>query len=182
MSRVGRKPIEIPKDVKVIINSDKVMVEGKVGKNEVQLLPGITCTINDNKLQVARNDDSGPMKAKHGLIRALIANAIAGVENKFTKALDIVGVGYKSAVEGNILILNVGYSHPVRFPLPAGIEVKVDKQTHIAISGVNKQLVGQIAADIRFVKKPEPYKGKGIRYSNEFIKLKPGKAAQKAVK
>jgi large subunit ribosomal protein L6 len=175
MSRIGKKIIPVLQGIKVEIKPTMVEVEGKKGKLSVPIPPGISFELKDAALCCKRSDDSKKQRAFHGLARSLVANAVKGVNEGFTKELEIVGIGYKAQVEGKDLILNLGYSNPIRFPIPKGVEIKVDKQTQISISGINKQLVGQAAADIRTFRKPDVYKGKGIRYKGELLRKKVGK-------
>ena len=179
MSRVGRKPIEIPKGVTITKNGSNVKVKGPKGELESRLHPNISVEIKDNELIVTRPDDMKENKALHGLTRALIQNMVNGVLNVFTKTLDIVGVGYRAELKGKNLLLNIGYSHPIYFIPPEGVVIQTPVQTQIIISGIDKQLVGLVAAKIRSIRKPEPYKGKGIKYSDEQIQRKAGKTAGK---
>jgi len=178
MSRVGRKPIAVPAGVAVKVQGTAVLVEkGKVALTQ-NLPPGITCTVDKGAVTFARRDDSRQQRALHGLTRALVANAVRGVSEGFSRDLDIVGIGYKAQLAGRTLQLALGYSHPIDFPIPDGIEIKVDKQTRLTVSGADRQMVGQVAAEIRSLRPPEPYKGKGIKYVNEVIKKKAGKAGK----
>jgi len=179
VSRVGRKPIEIPKGVTITKNGSNVKVKGPKGELESRLHPNISVEIKDNELIVTRPDDTKENKALHGLTRALIQNMVNGVLNVFTKTLDIVGVGYRAELKGKNLLLNIGYSHPIYFIPPEGVVIQTPVQTQIIISGIDKQLVGLVAAKIRSIRKPEPYKGKGIKYSDEQIQRKAGKTAGK---
>ncbi|OGU32354.1 MAG: 50S ribosomal protein L6 [Ignavibacteria bacterium GWA2_35_9] len=179
MSRVGRKPVEIPKGVTITKNGSNVKVKGPKGELESRLHPNISVEIKDNELIVTRPDDMKENKALHGLTRALIQNMVNGVLNVFTKTLDIVGVGYRAELKGKNLLLNIGYSHPIYFMPPEGVMIQTPVQTQIVISGIDKQLVGLVAAKIRSIRKPEPYKGKGIKYSDEQIQRKAGKTAGK---
>ncbi|OGV10882.1 MAG: 50S ribosomal protein L6 [Ignavibacteria bacterium RIFOXYB2_FULL_36_7] len=179
MSRVGRKPVEIPKGVTITKNGSNVKVKGPKGELESRLHPNISVEIKDNELIVTRPDDTKENKALHGLTRALIQNMVNGVLNVFTKTLDIVGVGYRAELKGKNLLLNIGYSHPIYFMPPEGVMIQTPVQTQIVISGIDKQLVGLVAAKIRSIRKPEPYKGKGIKYSDEQIQRKAGKTAGK---
>lgn len=179
MSRVGRKPVEIPKGVTITKNGSNVKVKGPKGELESRLHPNISVEIKDNELIVTRPDDTKENKALHGLTRALIQNMVNGVLNVFTKTLDIVGVGYRAELKGKNLLLNIGYSHPIYFIPPEGVVIQTPVQTQIIISGIDKQLVGLVAAKIRSIRKPEPYKGKGIKYSDEQIQRKAGKTAGK---
>jgi large subunit ribosomal protein L6 len=177
MSRVGKKPIPLPKGVKLDIGSTILKVEGPKGKLEVPVPAGITLENKQTELQVLRAGDE--LAAAHGLTRALAANAITGVSTGFVRELDIVGIGYRCDVKGNVAIFTLGYSHPIEFLLPPGIDMKVDKQTHIVLSGTDKQLLGQVAANMRSLRKPDPYKQKGVRYTGEKLRKKVGKAAGK---
>jgi large subunit ribosomal protein L6 len=172
MSRIGKKPIPIPPGVKVSIGPELV-VEGPKGRLTVPIPEGIRVEQQDGQLLVHREGDR--YAALHGLTRALAANAVEGVSKGFVRELDIVGIGYRAEQRGRVLILNLGYSHPIEFVLPQGIEARVDKQTHIVISGADKQLVGQVAANLRALRPPDPYKQKGIRYSDEKLIKKVGK-------
>ena len=183
MSRVGRKPIKIPPGVKVSVKQDRVLVEGPKGKLETHLPGGVRAEVVDGTLVAHRDNDEKPVMAKHGLARSLLANAIQGVTAGFQKELDIVGIGYKAEMRGQYLSLSLGYSHPVDFPVPEGITIKVERGTKpiqnyvatVLISGIDKYKVGQVAADIRSLRRPDPYKGKGIRYATEVVRLKEGK-------
>lgn len=179
MSRIGKKPIPIPDKVKIDIKDGVVAVTGPKGTVSNPIPPGITFERKDKELLTVRKDDTGPQRAFHGLARALVANAVRGVTEGFTREMDIVGVGYRAEARKNSVVFTLGFSHPVEYPLPPGISVTVDKLTHLVISGVDRQLVGQIAANIRSLKKPDPYKQKGIRYTNERLKKKAGKAGGK---
>ena len=176
MSRVGRKVIPVPKEVKVAISERALEIQGPKGKLETPVPPGISFTLRGAELSCQRLNDERQQRALHGLARALANNAIKGVTQGFSKELDIVGVGYKAAVEGSKVVLSLGYSHPVEFRIPEGIKVAVDKQTRVVISGIDRQRVGQVAAEIRSLRKPDPYKQKGIRYVGEVLKKKAGKA------
>jgi large subunit ribosomal protein L6 len=179
MSRIGKKPVTLPDKVKVEIKADTVVVTGPKGTVTNLIPPGITWEKKDKELLAIRKDDSGPQKAFHGLARALVANAVKGVTDGFSKEMDIVGVGYRCEAKKTSIVFTLGFSHPVEYPLPPGISATVDKQTHLVISGVDRQLVGQVAANIRSLKKPDPYKQKGIRYTGETLKKKAGKAGGK---
>ncbi len=178
MSRIGRKPIPI-KDVTVTKTDNIIKVKGKLGELEMKIHPNITVDITKNEIIVKRPDDSKENRALHGLTRALINNMIKGVTEGYTKTLEIVGVGYKAELKGNNVLISIGYSHPIYFIPPEGIKIEVPTPNQIKISGIDKELVGIIAAKIRSFRKPEPYKGKGIRYSNEVIIRKAGKTAGK---
>lgn len=177
MSRVGRKVIPIPKDVKVQVQERSVQVQGPKGKLETPVPRGISFSLEGAELLCKRSGDDREQRALHGLARALANNAVRGVSEGFSKELDIVGVGYKAAVEGNKVVFALGYSHPVEFKIPEGIKVAVEKQTRVTVSGIDRQRVGQVAAEIRSLRKPDPYKQKGIRYVGEVLKKKAGKAA-----
>ena len=179
MSRIGRKPIPILKGVKVSVTGGTVGVEGPKGKLSVPLPGGITAQIEDGTLLVKRPTDEQRDRALHGLARSLVANAVEGVTNGFTKELEIQGIGYKAQVEGKDVVLALGYSHPVRFPIPEGISVTVEKQVRMSIKGADKQSVGQVAADLRSLRAPDVYKGKGIRYVGEIVRKKVGKTGAK---
>jgi len=179
MSRIGKKPIPVPAGVKVRVADGVVYAEGPKGKVSQVLVAGIGAEANDNQLQVTRQDDERQTRASHGLMRALIANAVQGVSQGFTKTLDIVGVGFRAEVKGKQLHMALGYSHPVVFAIPQGIDVAVEKNTRITVSGPDRQQVGQVASEIRNLRPPDPYKGKGVRYSDERLRLKVGKAGSK---
>ena len=179
MSRIGKKPIPIPEKVKVDIKSDTVVVTGPKGSVTNLIPPGIKWEQKDKQLIAVRPGDSGPQRAFHGLARALVANAVKGVTDGFRKELEIVGVGYRAEQKKNSVLFTLGYSHPIEYPIPPGISITVDKQTKLVVSGVDRQQVGQIAANIRSLRKPDPYKNKGIRYVGEVLKKKAGKAGGK---
>ena len=173
MSRIGSKQIDIPAGVEVSVKDDVVTVKGSRGSLDIAVVPHISVAVQDGKVVVSRDDDNA--KAFHGLVRSLINNAVYGVVNGYKKELAIVGTGYKATLAGQKLTLNVGYSHPIDFMVPAGIKMTVTDGVKILIEGFDKQLVGEVAARIRRFKKPEPYKGKGIRYADEHVVIKPGK-------
>jgi large subunit ribosomal protein L6 len=183
MSRVGKRPIKIPSGVKVTIRDRELEVEGKKGKLSTSLPPGIRFELSGDTLTASRTSEEKPYPAYHGLARALAANCVRGVTEGFSKDLDLVGIGYKVEAKPKSVTLSLGYSHPIEFPLPPGISAKVEKQSRsiqnyvatITISGLDRQLVGQVAADIRSLRKPDSYKGKGLRYASEAIRLKVGK-------
>jgi large subunit ribosomal protein L6 len=183
MSRIGKKPIKVPSGVKVTIRDSRLEVEGKKAKLSTAIPPGIRFELNGDTLTAIRESDEKPYPAYHGLARALVANCIRGVTEGFSKDLDLVGIGYKVDARPKAVTLSLGYSHPIEFPLPPGINVKVEKQNKtiqnyvatITISGADKQLVGQVAADIRSLRRPDAYKGKGLRYASEVVRLKVGK-------
>jgi ribosomal protein L6, bacterial type len=177
MSRIGKKPITFPKNVKISQSGGIVKVEGPKGSLSSKLPEGITMAIADGNLVIERKSDERLVRSYHGLARTIIGNMVNGVSNGFEKRLEISGVGYRAEVSGNSLKLILGFSSPVQYNIPKGIEIKVDKQINISVSGIDKQLVGRVAAEIRALKKPEPYKGKGIKYVGEYIKRKAGKSA-----
>ena len=180
MSRVGRMPITIPKGVKVQVVDDVFTAEGPKGKVSQKLLAGFPVKIEDGVIRVERSSDEGPERAKHGLIRALLANAVNGAANGFSRALDIVGVGYKAEIRGEAIHFALGYSHPIVFKLPAGVKAELDaKANRLTFSSADRQMLGQVCAEIRKLRKPDPYKGKGIKYSDEVIRRKVGKAGAK---
>ncbi|MPZ20073.1 MAG: 50S ribosomal protein L6 [Luteitalea sp.] len=175
MSRIGKKPIPIPANVKIALDNGTVEVQGPKGTLRQRVPNGIRFELHDQQL-VAQDPDDGRAGAKfHGLARSLVANAVAGVSEGFKRELDIVGVGYRAEVKGRQVQFALGYSHPVVFDIPEGIEIAVDRNTHVVVSGIDKQRVGQVAANIRALRKPDPYKQKGIRYTGEVLKKKVGK-------
>jgi len=179
MSRIGNKSIPLPEKVKVsITDGGHITVEGPKGKLDYQVPPGITAKQENGELIVVRPDDTGKSKAFHGLSRSLLANMVTGVTDGFKKNLEIQGVGFKAAVQGDILNLSLGKSHPINFPIPTDIKVTVTENTKIAVEGIDRQKVGQVASDIRAYYPPEPYKGKGVRYSDEIVRRKEGKTVQ----
>ena len=179
VSRIGKTPITVPAGVKVIIEGSLVKVEGPKGKLSQEISEGILVKQDGEHLVLSCADGSNDLRQKHGLYRTLIANMIEGVTNGFVKNLEIIGVGYKVAMKGKDLDLAMGFSHPVIFKAPEGIEFSVDGNTKISVKGIDKQLVGQVAANIRKIRKPEPYKGKGIRYAGEYVAMKAGKSGKK---
>jgi large subunit ribosomal protein L6 len=178
MSRIGKKPVPIPGGVKVEVKEGVVYVEGPKGKLTQFTRNQVKVEIENNQVLVSRFSDGKFDKSVHGLYRALIANMIKGVTQGYSKELEIVGIGFKAQVEANKLKMQLGYSHPVIFPIPEGIKIETPKQTQIVIRGIDKEKVGEVASEIRYLCPPEPYKGKGIRFSGEYIKRKVGKAAQ----
>jgi large subunit ribosomal protein L6 len=176
MSRVGRKVIVVPSGVKVAVKETELEVQGPKGKLTSPVPPGISFALAGAELSCQRSNDERQQRSLHGLARALAQNAIKGVTEGFSKDLDIVGVGYRANVEGGKVVFALGYSHPVVFPIPEGIKIAVDKQTRVTVSGIDRQQVGQVAAEIRSLRKPDPYKQKGIRYVGEVLKKKAGKA------
>ena len=176
MSRIGKKPIAVPAGVKVTVSADQVVVEGKGGKLTTALPPYVGVEVQDDKIVVSQTSDVRAANAMHGLARSLINNMVIGVTEGFKKELAIVGVGYKAALQGKVLNLSLGYSHPINFQIPEGIKITVTPENKIIVEGCDKQLVGETAAQIRRFRSPEPYKGKGIRYVDERIVLKEGKS------
>lgn len=179
MSRIGKQPVKIPANVKIKINSDSILVEGQKGKLDLNFIPKVEFKEEDNQVVVTRKDDEKETKALHGLYRMLLNNMVVGVSEGFEKKLEINGTGFRAAVVGKKLNLNIGFSHVVEFDIPAGIEIKVDDNTKLTVSGIDKQLVGHVASVIRGFRPPEPYKGKGIKYVGEVIRKKAGKSAKK---
>src|ERR1700744_3248638 len=179
MSRIGKKPIPLPKGVTYAVEGNTVRVKGPKGEVVTHMPGGVKLEQNDGQLLVVREDDS--KAAVHGLVRALVNNSVEGVTRGWTRDLDIVGIGYRAELKGkNMVVFTLGYSHPIEFPLPTGIEVTIDpKQTHLTISGIDRQKVGQVAADMRSLRKPDPYKNKGVRYTGEKLKKKAGKSGSK---
>lgn len=179
MSRIGKKPITLPKGVEVKQEGETVVVKGPKGTLKAPLAPGISMKVESGELSLLRENEDRKTRAFHGLTRALVANNVTGVTEGFKKELDIVGVGYRAEIKGKQVVFALGYSHPVVFDVPPGIEVAIDKQTHITVTGVDRQLVGQVAANIRRLRKPDPYKQKGVRYTGEVLKKKTGKTGAK---
>jgi large subunit ribosomal protein L6 len=177
MSRIGKLPITIPNGVTITVDPDEITVAGTKGTLKQFTMPGITVALEDGKIIVTRESDEPKIRAKHGLMRSLLNNMVLGVSQGFTKKLEINGVGYRVAAQGASLKLNLGFSHDVIFPLPQGVTATTEQNT-ITISGIDKQQVGQVAAEIRALKKPEPYKGKGIKYTEERIIRKSGKSGK----
>jgi large subunit ribosomal protein L6 len=177
MSRVGKAPIKVLQGVKVEIKDNLVKVEGPKGKLQHTLPKGVTAKVDNGQILVIRDEKDPKAPALHGLTRTLIHNMVHGVHTGFTKELDIVGVGYRAATKGNTLSLTLGYSHPIDYQLPAGITAKVENNTRVVVTGADKVLVGMVAAKIRSFKEPEPYQGKGVKYVDEHIIRKQGKAA-----
>ena len=178
MSRIGKKPITLPQGVEVTVENNYVTVKGPKGHLEGQFNKELTIAVENNELSIERPSDQKFHRSIHGTTRALINNMIVGVSEGFSKQLRMVGVGYRAMMQGNKLVLNAGYSNPVEMPIPDGITVEVPKNTDITISGIDKQLVGEFAANVRGVRPPEPYLGKGIRYVDEYVRRKEGKTAK----
>jgi len=180
MSRIGKKPITFPKNVKISQSADIVKAEGPKGILSTKLPEGIVLTIGDGSMVVERKSEELSARSYHGLARTLIGNMVTGVSAGFEKKLEISGVGYRAELSENSLKFILGFSSPVQYDIPKGIDIKVDKQVNIVVSGIDKELVGRVASEIRALKKPEPYKGKGIKYADEYIKRKAGKSAERA--
>lgn len=181
MSRIGKQPVNVPAGVKVGLSGPKITIEGPLGKLDWDMRPEVSASFDDAKKQilVGRNDDSRQARALHGLTRALIANMIVGVTKGYERKLEIVGVGYLAAVQKGVLQMRVGFANEIHKKIPAGLTVTCPDQTHVLVKGMDKQLVGQFAAEVRAVRKPEPYKGKGVRYDGEVVRRKAGKAMTK---
>ncbi|MFZ5376430.1 MAG: 50S ribosomal protein L6 [Patescibacteria group bacterium] len=177
MSRIGKKPISIPSGVTVSVVGNEIKTKGPKGELSLQLPKGVSVEVEAEMVRVLRANDNLQTRANHGLVRSMLANNIEGVSAGFKKTLKLVGTGYRVAVKGTGLTISVGYSHPVEVQAVAGVTFKVEGNDTINVEGIDKQLVGQVASDIREIRSPEPYKGKGIRYENEYIKIKPGKTA-----
>jgi large subunit ribosomal protein L6 len=180
VSRIGKLPVTIPAGVKIAVDPSAVRVEGPKGKLQAAIPAGVQVTVEGNVAQVTRDNEQRKLRALHGLTRKLIANMAQGVSQGFTRVLDINGVGYRAEVKGQEIHMTLGYSHPVVFPLPPGVTAAVERQIIITLSGADRQLLGEMAAKIRSLRPPEPYKGKGIKYREEFIKRKAGKAVGSA--
>lgn len=177
MSRIGKLPIPFPQTVRVHVQNDLVQVEGPKGKLEHRVPPAIGVEVANGTIRVVRQDDSRQTRALHGLTQKLIANMVRGVQAGFTRTLEIVGVGYRAEARGQALQLSLGYSHPILFQLPPGVQARVDRQTSITLESIDRHLLGETAATIRRLRPPEPYKGKGIKYAEEVLRRKAGKAA-----
>lgn len=183
MSRVGKKPIEVPAGVEITVEKGRARVEGPKGTLETAIPKGLELQLNDGLLTVERKNDQKRLRALHGLVRSLLANSVTGVTTGFRKELDIVGIGYRAEVKGSFLNLALGYSHPIEFPVPEDVQIKVERIPRatsnyvgtVIVTGIDKYRVGQVAADLRSLRPPDAYKGKGIRYSTEEVKLKVGK-------
>lgn len=179
MSRIGLQPVIVPKGVTVTVNKNVFHVKGSKGELTQSFKPLVSIIVNDGEVQVSRANESKQAKSMHGLYRSLLNNMVTGVSQGFTKLLVINGVGYRAEVNGKILILNLGYSNPIDYEIPDGIQLNVEGNTKVSVSGIDKALVGQVAAEIRKLRPPEPYKGKGIRYDNENVRRKVGKSGVK---
>ena len=177
MSRIGRKPVSIPQGVKVNLDGVVIRAEGPKGKLMQPVPAGLSATLENNQLVISRSGDDRKMRALHGLARALVANMVTGVKDGFERKLEIVGIGYRAQLQGRLITLALGYSHPVLFPLPEGVTAEIERQVSITLRGADKAVLGQTAAKLRALRKPDPYKGKGIRYANEVVRRKVGKKA-----
>ncbi len=175
MSRIGKKPIDIPNNVKIAINQGSILVEGPKGKLSFDFHPRIKVSVEQNKILVTRPSDIKLDRSLHGLTRSLIYNMVRGVTEGYKKELEIAGVGFKAAAEGKKLVMNLGFTHPINYNIPEGIVIQTPKPTNIVVSGIDKRLVGQTASQIRDFARPEPYKGKGIKYAGEHVRRKVGK-------
>lgn len=182
MSRIGKRPITLPAKVTITINGQEVVVKGPKGELSRVLPAGVTINAEGDTVNVERVNDSRMARERHGLCRTLVANMVEGVSTGFTRRLEIQGVGYRAAVQGKNLNMNMGYSHPVTIEPPAGVQFQVENNTNVIVSGIDKEIVGNTAAKIRAVRPPEPYKGKGIRYAGEFVRRKVGKTGGKGKK
>lgn len=178
MSRIGKAPVSIPAKVKVAVNGNRIAAEGPKGKLELSLPRSTSALVEGSNVRVSRSGDSSEARAMHGLARALINNMVQGVTTGFSKKLEIQGVGFKAAVQGKVVNLALGYSHPILYPIPDGIKVTIEENTKLTIEGSDKELVGRVAAEIRSYYPPEPYKGKGVRYAGEKVVRKEGKTVQ----
>ena len=177
MSRIGNRKLVIPEGVTITEENNVITVKGPKGELTTKLANNISIKVEENTLEVLRSNDNANTKAMHGTINALISNMMTGVTKGYEKGLEIIGVGYRFALKGNVLVISAGYSHPVEMEIPAGLKVEAISNTEISVSGINKELVGEFSANIRKVRQPEPYKGKGIRYKDEYIRRKEGKKA-----
>ncbi|MBP6942225.1 MAG: 50S ribosomal protein L6 [Syntrophorhabdaceae bacterium] len=178
MSRIGKKPVVLPQGTKLELKDNEVVVTGPKGSLRRPFLEGLTINIDGSTVMVQRTSEEKKIKGLHGLMRTLIANMVDGVHKGFERKLEIVGIGYRSELQGNNIIFYLGYSHPITFPLPAGISAQVDKQTLLTIKGIDKELVGQTAAKIRALRKPDVYKNKGVKYADEVLRKKAGKSGK----
>jgi len=178
MSRIGNKPVAVPGGVTINIDDGQLTVKGPKGQLSQKIAEGISFKVDGDQAVVERANDSKPYRANHGLMRALLNNMVTGVTNGFERKLEITGVGYKASTQGNKAVFNLGYSHPIEFPFPEGVTIAVEKNTSVTVSGIDKEKVGQAAAEIRGFRPPDSYKGKGVRYEGEYVRLKAGKSAK----
>ena len=179
MSRIGKLPIKVPKNIQIILNNENILIKGPIGELTQKIPKEISVTFNEDKIKITKLEETLLAQQKYGLIRSLIKNMVLGVEKKFEKKLQMVGVGYKALVQNKQLTLNVGYTHPIIFPIPEGMDITVEANNNLLIRGANKEIVGLFAAKVRATRPPEPYKGKGIRYNDEIILRKAGKSGKK---
>jgi len=179
MSRIGRLPVRVPAGVKITVEPERILVEGKKGKLAQALAPGVSIKLQDNLCLVSRSDDSKRSKSLHGLYRRMIQNMVTGVSEGFSKVLLVNGVGYRAELKGKSLVLNLGFANPIEYPIPDGISISVEANNRIIVSSIDRQRLGQVCAEIRSLRPPEPYKGKGIRYEKEFVRRKVGKTGVK---
>lgn len=177
MSRIGKEPIKIEEGVEVSINGREILVKGTLGEIKILLPENLVAEIKDNEVTITRQKDTKQAKSDHGTYRMILSNAINGVKNGFEKKLELVGVGYRARLEGGDLVMSLGWNHPVKVTPPEGIRIEVPEETKITVTGYDKQKVGEIAAKIREIRKPEPYKGKGVRYEGEYVRRKSSKAS-----
>lgn len=178
MSRIGKKPIDMPKGVKLEIKEGEIIVTGAKGTLKRPLLEGMTVQAEGNVINVLRSSEEKKIMGYHGLMRTLIANMVEGVHNGFERKLEIIGIGYRAEIQGNNVVFYLGYSHPIAFALPQGISAQVDKQTLLTVKGIDKELLGEVAAKMRALRKPDAYKNKGVKYANEVLKKKAGKSGK----
>ncbi len=178
MSRIGKKPIELPKDAKLELTEGEIVVSGPKGTLRRRLLEGLKLSVEGNVVTVTRENDSKTTRGYHGLMRTLIANMVDGVDKGFEKKLEIIGIGYRAEIQGNNVIFYLGYSHPITFALPEGITAQIEKQTLLTVRGINKELLGEVAAKMRALRKPDPYKNKGVKYADEVLRKKAGKSGK----
>ena len=176
MSRIGKAPVTLPKGVEVKVDGQQLTCKGPKGSLNLALMEGISATVDKGNVVFSRKEDSTILRARHGTTRAMLSNMVEGVTNGFSKKLEIVGVGYKAVMQGKKLALNVGFANTIEVMIPDGVQSKLPDPNHVEVTGLDKQLVGQVAANIRAARKPEPYKGKGVRYSDEIVRRKAGKA------
>ena len=179
MSRIGKKPVELPKGVSLTVADGQVTVKGPKGELSKHVVSGISFAQEGATVQILRASEDRKTRAAHGLMRALVANMVKGVSQWFTRDLEILGIGYKAEVKGKMLSMSLGYSHPIEYPFPDGITISVEKNTKVTITGIDKEKVGQVAAELRGKRPPDSYKGKGVRYAGEHVRLKAGKSGQK---
>lgn len=177
MSRIGKLPIDVPAGVDIRISADEVTVKGPKGNLSTRIVNHVSMAQEGAVLTVSRANEQREARANHGLMRSLVQNMVTGVTKGFEKKLSVIGVGYRADVRGSNLVMQLGYSHPIDYPIPSGISIEVDKKNNISVTGIDKQVVGQVAAEIRAFRKPDHYKGKGVRYTDEYVRIKAGKSA-----